>query len=133
MVRKRPLVAVALSLYPGLGHVYQRRWLRALLWFGLVASALAFVAPEAALDGSMSILASVDLLFEQLTVAEEFALASIVGFNMLDAYVLAAHAGRQVDDGTPTCPNCGKELDDDLEFCHWCTTRLDRPEESESA
>ncbi len=132
MVRKRPLIAVALSLYPGLGHAYLRRWLRALLWFGLVLSALAFVAPEAALDGSMGVLDGVLLIFEELTAAEQFALVSIFGFSMLDAYVLAEHTDRQSDDGTPTCPHCGQELDEDLDFCHWCTSRLDEPVDEET-
>ena len=33
---KRPLVAALLSfLQPGLGHLYLREWLRAILWAGL--------------------------------------------------------------------------------------------------
>jgi len=132
MVRKRPLIAVALSLYPGLGHAYLRRWLRALLWFGLILSSLAFVAPEAALDGSVSVLEGIRLLFEQLTTVELFALVSILGFSMLDAYVLAEHVERRSADGVPTCPHCGQELDEDLDFCHWCTSRLNESAEEET-
>lgn len=132
MVRKRPLIAVALSIYPGLGHAYLRRWLRALLWFGLVVSAVVFVAPEAAIDGSMSVMAGAELISEEISTVEEFALVSILGFSMLDAYVLAEHAERQNADGAPVCPYCGQELDEDLDFCHWCTSRLDEPVDEES-
>ncbi|GAA0661263.1 zinc ribbon domain-containing protein [Natronoarchaeum mannanilyticum] len=132
MVRKRPLIAAALSLYPGLGHAYLRRWLRALLWFGLVVSAVAFVAPEAALDGSVGVFEGAQMISGNLSTVEEFALVSILGFSMLDAYLLAEHGERQSDDGVPTCPHCGQELDEDLDFCHWCTSRLDEPTEEES-
>lgn len=133
MVRKRPLIAAALSLYPGLGHAYLRRWLRALLWFGLVVSAVAFVAPEAALDGSVGVFEGAQMISENLSTVEEFALVSILGFSMLDAYLLAEHGERRDDDGVPTCPHCGQELDEDLDFCHWCTSRLDEPTEEETA
>jgi len=132
MVRKRPLIAAALSLYPGLGHAYLRRWLRALLWFGLVVSAVAFVAPEAALDGSVGVFEGAQMISENLSTVEEFALVSILGFSMLDAYLLAEHGERRSDDGVPTCPHCGQELDEDLDFCHWCTSRLDEPTEEET-
>jgi len=132
MVRKRPLIAAALSLYPGLGHAYLRRWLRALLWFGLVVSAVAFVAPEAALDGSVGVFEGAQLITENLSTVEEFALVSILGFSMLDAYLLAEHGQRRADDGVPTCPHCGQELDEDLDFCHWCTSRLDEPADEET-
>jgi len=133
MVRKRPLIAAALSLYPGLGHAYLRRWLRALLWFGLVVSAVAFVAPEAALDGSVGVFEGAQMISENLSTVEEFALVSILGFSMLDAYLLAEHGERRSDDGVPTCPHCGQELDEELDFCHWCTSRLDEPVDEETA
>ena len=42
---KRPLVAALLSfLQPGLGHLYLREWLRAVLWAGLWVGSLVVVA-----------------------------------------------------------------------------------------
>ncbi len=35
--KKRPwLAALFAFVYPGLGHIYLRQWLRAILWFGFV-------------------------------------------------------------------------------------------------
>ncbi len=35
--RKRPLLAVVLAfIFPGLGHFYLRKWVRGLLWLGLL-------------------------------------------------------------------------------------------------
>ena len=131
MPRKRPLIAVALAVYPGLGHVYLRRWLRSLVWFVLVVSAVALVVPPEAVDGSASTLTTVRSLSEQLSLAEQFALVSVLAFNMLDAYLIAEYAGGRTD--APTCPACGKALDEDLDFCHWCTTRFEEPVEETAA
>lgn len=134
MLRKRPLIAVALAfVYPGLGHAYLKRWLRALLWFGLVVSAVVFVIPDSAIEGSESVLGTVQAVSEQLSLGESLALVSILVFNMIDAYVLAEHTDRQARrDEVVTCPQCGQELDEDLDFCHWCTTRFDTPNDEET-
>jgi len=129
MIRKRPLIAVALALYPGLGHAYLRRWFRALLWFGLAVSALVFVVPPEAVEGSISMAATFELLSEELSTVEELALVSVFAFNMVDAYVLAEHAERMRGTDVPVC---GGELDEELEFCHWCTTRFDELAEQEA-
>lgn len=140
MIRKRPLIAVVLAfIYPGLGHAYLRRWLRALLWFGLVVSAVVFVVPNEAFETADSVFAGAQAVAEQLSFGESLALASIVVFNMLDAYVLAAYVDRPTpgtgagEDVTASCPHCGKELDEDLTFCHWCTTELDQLAETDGA
>ncbi|QSG03821.1 zinc ribbon domain-containing protein [Natranaeroarchaeum sulfidigenes] len=140
MIRKRPLIAVLLAfVYPGLGHAYLRRWLRALLWFGLVVSAVVFIIPNEPFEAADSVLGGARAVAEQLSFGESLALASIVFFNMLDAYVLAAYVDRptaaQREDGeaAASCPHCGKDLDEDLTFCHWCTTELDQLAETEAS
>jgi hypothetical protein len=48
---RRPVVAALLSfLQPGLGHLYLREWLRAVLWAGLWVGSLVVVADSAGLD-----------------------------------------------------------------------------------
>ena len=121
----RPWLAVLLAfLYPGLGHVYLREWLRALVWFFLNVTSFALLIPESAVPETVG----VDSL---LRAAENFppeaalALASITIFSMIDAYWMAKRdTEAQEATGEATCPNCGRDVDPDLEFCHWCTERL---------
>lgn len=121
--RKRPWLAALLgALVTGLGHLYLRRWWRALGWLAtLVGVSTLFVDPstlEALASGSA---------------VDPFAVAPIliVGIlNVIDAYVLAlAHnavvrLSAHPEQGPTHCPNCGKEVDTDLDFCQWCSTEL---------
>lgn len=127
---KRPWLAAVLTLaIPGLGHVYLRRWGRALLWFLLIAATIFTLVPE---------WFQVTSFGEALTIAENVpATTSLLLFGsvvlcVVDAYVIAVqhnqNARRGRGETTATCPNCGKELDADLDFCHWCTTELDEEE-----
>ncbi|MFC6756119.1 MULTISPECIES: DUF6677 family protein [Haloarcula] len=136
--RKRPWLAALLAfIYPGLGHVYLREWLRALLWFGLVFSSTTLLIN----DSLMAPLSDGVSLEALLTVSQNIPMeASVVlfvitAFSMADAFYMAtrgnAEAETEVVAGAD-CPHCGKELEDDLDFCHWCTTKLDRGAESET-
>ncbi len=136
--RKRPWLAALLAfIYPGLGHVYLREWLRALLWFGLVFSATTLLIT----DSLMAPLSDGVSLEALLTVSQNIPMeASVVlfvitAFSMADAFYMAtrgnAEAETEVVEGSK-CPHCGKELEDDLDFCHWCTTKLDRSAEPET-
>ncbi|WP_459193614.1 DUF6677 family protein [Halosimplex sp. J119] len=129
----RPWLAALLAfLYPGLGHVYLREWLRALVWFFLNATSFALLSEDAVPE---------TLSFDALVRAAEnippeaaLALVSITLFSMIDAYWMAKRQNQTeaVEEGT-TCPNCGRDVDPDLEFCHWCTERLDpQPEGDDS-
>lgn len=121
----RPWLAVLLAfLYPGLGHVYLREWLRALVWFFLNMTSFALLMPESAVPETFG----VDPL---LRAAENFppeaalALASITVFSMIDAYWIANRdTGDAEATAATTCPSCGKDVDPDLDFCHWCTERI---------
>ncbi|MFC6838032.1 zinc ribbon domain-containing protein [Halomarina ordinaria] len=129
----RPWLAALLSAaVAGLGHLYLRRWLRALVWLGVAVAASALV-PAAALEAAAAG-ESVDL----------WAMAPVWLVGLLctvDAYLLAvadrrlAHAREAVDDGgrLTRCPSCGGDLDPDLTFCHWCTRDLGDVEVATSA
>ena len=132
---KSPLIAVVLAvLYPGLGHVYLRRWGRAFLWFVTIIATVVWLVPPDAMPATFSIDA---ILEARQNVPTHVALIALVlsALSVIDAYWIAANSGQDadaaepstpVDDGdTQTCPNCGKELDADLDFCHWCTTEFE--------
>ncbi|MBV0923704.1 zinc ribbon domain-containing protein [Halomicroarcula limicola] len=128
--RKRPWLAAVLAfLYPGLGHVYLREWLRAVLWFGLVYSTTALLIDGNAMAPLQNGFTLDNLLAAAQNVPLEASVAvlAITALNMVDAYWMATRGNvtTEVLEGTK-CPNCGKELDDDIEFCHWCTTELDQ-------
>lgn len=126
---RRSLVASILALiYPGLGHVYLRAWLRAIAWFVVALIAAAMVMPESAYaayeaDGFSGLLEA-----SQNLPMEVFLSMSVIRvLNALDAYLtgLQSAATEAKPAASDTCPECGKELDADLDFCPWCTTRLE--------
>ncbi|MFW6265435.1 MAG: DUF7575 domain-containing protein [Halanaeroarchaeum sp.] len=130
LIRRRPIIAGLLGfLYPGLGHIYLRAWLRAIAWFALALVTAAMVVPESAvtafqqtgIEGLIS--ASRDFSMEVTG-----SLLVVRVLNVVDAYLTGLRqeraAERQITAETPTCPNCGGELDADIDFCPWCTTEL---------
>ena len=126
---KRPWLAVLLAVvYPGLGHIYLREWLRALVWFFLVVTSSTLLIPETAVPETLSVEAFVAAA-EAIPPEAGIALVSITAFSMADAYWVAKRRNEVtlVEERT-TCPNCGEDLDPDLEFCHWCTERTDTRE-----
>ena len=123
VTRKRPWLAALLAvLVTGLGHLYLRRWRRALGWLVAMFAVAWFLVDPAALDALASGSAVDPLSVAPLLVAG--------GLSVADAYLLA-HAQNRVARRTPTdgelthCPYCGEELDPDLDFCQWCTAELD--------
>jgi hypothetical protein len=135
-LRNNPLLATLLgTVFTGLGHLYLRRWLRAMGWLGVTVVAAVLFIPESTrsainsgtFSGSLSILPIV------LTNAA----------SALDAYLIAKiktraegiQAGNTVGpsgaDESPVCPACGKPIDLDLEFCHWCTTEFEAADVTE--
>lgn len=122
------LAAVFAFLYPGLGHVYLRAWLRAIGWFILALVAAALVVPESAYAAYES--GGFDALY---SVSQDFGtdvFISLLGvrvLNVVDAYLTAIRQSRDAEEESAegACPSCGKELDRELDFCPWCTTRLD--------
>ena len=133
--RKRPWLAALLAfVYPGLGHVYLREWLRAVLWFGLVFSTTALLlggSVMAPLDDGITVEGLVTVS-QNVPLEASLALFAITALSMADAFCMATRGNTEAEvvEGMQ-CPNCGKELEGDLDFCHWCTTRLDGPVEPE--
>ncbi len=134
--RRGLLSAVFAFLYPGLGHVYLRAWLRAVGWFVLALLAAALVVPESAYAAYES--GGFEALY---SVCQEFGtdvFVSLLGIrvlNVIDAYLTAIRQTRDAEeqDAQGSCPSCGKELDEELDFCPWCTTRLDEYETEDEA
>lgn len=127
----RAAIAIGLSvLYPGLGHVYLREWIRALAWFAIAILAAMLVLPvelvEATETEGLGILLRTNefLTFEAIT-----ALLAIRMLNAIDAAILALKPTEPTQP-TNNCPNCGGELDDDIDFCPWCTTPLEPAEKT---
>ncbi|MDB9280015.1 zinc ribbon domain-containing protein [Halorubrum ezzemoulense] len=129
-LRKNPLLAALLgTLATGLGHLYLRRWVRALGWLSASFAATVLFVPESTLSAVSS-----------GTLVDPFSLLPLVlvtGISVLDAY-LVANAERRSDDArasdaagateadeSPACPACGKPVDPDIGFCHWCTTEFE--------
>lgn len=133
--RKRPWLAALLAfIYPGLGHVYLREWVRALLWFGLVISTTTLLISDsvvAPLDDGFSIEAVLSV-GQSVPLEVSLILFVITAVSMADAFYMATQENDQADvvEGD-NCPHCGKELEDTLDFCHWCTTELDQPAKPE--
>ena len=130
---KRPWLGALLAfLLPGLGHVYLREWLRSLMWFGFVVSAVVLFVPvpesamTAAESGSMqtawaaAVEATEDLPLEAL-----LPIMVVRVFSAIDAYWLALKSpSKETEADGEECPACGKTVDEDLDFCQWCTTPL---------
>lgn len=133
MTWTRAFIAGLLGLiYPGVGHMYLREWLRAFAWFIIAILAAALVTPpelvEAVEIEGMSVLLDMS---EYISLEAYAMLFAIRLLNALDASIIALRP-RQEPDQSPSCPNCGGDLDDDLDFCPWCTFRLDRIETNEA-
>ena len=127
---KRPLVAALLSfLQPGLGHLYLREWLRAVLWAGLWVGSLVVIADSAGLDlaDPGALVAAVGFFADPDALPVEVVLTalSVTAFATLDAYWLTARNNHRLQNRTGRCEECGEQLDPSLEFCHWCTTPRD--------
>ena len=143
--RFRPYVAALLGLLvTGLGHLYLRRWLRAIAWIAIAfAISVAFV-PESAATAVLS-----GEPVDPVTLLPGL----FVGIgSAIDAFrigrqeraetkqrVTTGEAFADVEQGTPEaeaavegesidCPVCGKPVDPDLGFCHWCTTEFETPD-----
>lgn len=123
--KKRPwLAAVLAAVAPAFGHLYLRRWLRALGWLGLTALSTLLV-PDAALNALLA--------GEQFAWLDVAPLLAVSAISVFDAYRLAVVNNYLLrmrsatgDGATAVCPDCGRPVDDDLDFCQWCATPLDR-------
>lgn len=136
-LRNNPLLAALLgTVVTGLGHLYLRRWLRAIGWLGITVVASVLFVPESTISAIGS-----GTLTDPLSILPVVVISAA---SALDAYLIAkmtrmqaneiqtANAGEATGaDEPPACPACGKPVDPDLEFCHWCTTEFDVVDVSE--
>lgn len=141
MGRPRPWLAALLSVvYPGLGHLYLREWLRSVLWIAISLGTVALVLPQdpasgASLGDPGSIVEASNEMTERASTVGKVVVTVVFVSCAFDAYSLgrsaaSRHRREAAGETVRECPHCGRELDEDLEFCHWCTTRLDAPAES---
>lgn len=110
-------------LVVGLGHLYLRRWVRAVWWAGLaILVGSLFVPPE-----TLTALRSGEPVTPRLLAP----VLGIVVFSATDAFVVAVRDRRAGTGHTPedSCPNCGKSVDEDLDFCQWCSADLTASDE----
>ncbi|MFW5965511.1 MAG: DUF7575 domain-containing protein [Halodesulfurarchaeum sp.] len=121
--QKRPWLAALLGvLITGLGHLYLRRWWRALAWV-LAAFATAFLV----LDPEVLALSPT----EPVDVRLVWPILGVVALSAVDAYLVAkldnSIAARQTQPEEPTrsCPNCGRDIEGELDFCTWCGEELE--------
>jgi hypothetical protein len=142
VVNRRGVLAAVLGLlYPGLGHVYLRKWVRALSWFALALVVAAVVVPTSAYEafeagGFDGLLEASESFGMEVTLS----LFAVRLLNVADAYLVAvreaaASAAGHVPtaDEDATCSNCGGELDEEIDFCPWCTQRLEIEKPAEDA
>lgn len=119
-------------LIPGLGHIYLKLWLRAILWLALYVTATTLVLPDGSTPDSFSIDAFMSA-GEAIPLEAALLVLGISVLCLVDAYLMTNQINSRVKRATgeapQACPNCGKELDGDLTFCHWCTTELEEPSE----
>jgi hypothetical protein len=141
---KRPWLAVVLAIpVVGLGHIYLRRWARAVGWFFAVIGASYFVPNEdiEALNAASGAVLTGAGNIAALPTPDYVALApvfAVVALSIVDAYLVARNQNAQYRaqqaaaaagnaETVVECPVCGREVDPELDFCHWCTTKLKRP------
>lgn len=115
--RRRPWLAALLELLlVGLGHLYNRQWIRAATWFSLVFTTALLFVPEPELlalarGGEFPTLRHIVPVFAVRLLA--------IG----DAYRRATLSNVDDEDAV-RCPNCRKPVDEELDFCQWCTVRF---------
>lgn len=124
---KRPWLAAVLGiLATGLGHIYLRRWRRAVGWLLAAFTTTILFVPPSALETLTTVLRSGS---GSVPLVDLLPLLAVGVASVLDAYFVAHTNNRRVMEqtmGIQRCPNCGRQIDPDVSFCQWCaTTRAD--------
>ena len=123
--RRAWLAAVLALVYPGLGHLYLRLWVRSVVWFGLVAGATFLLLPQVGVGPDPApgvVLDAATDAWSSTPARSRTVLAGMILVQSVDAFLLAATAGGG---DAEACPTCGEALDDDVEFCPWCAEPLE--------
>ena len=134
--RNNPLLAAILgTVVTGLGHLYLRRWRRAIGWFGVTAVVTILFVPESTISAMNS-----GTLTDPLSTLP---IVLISAASALDAYLIAKSklqtgggraigtSGAKEADESPACPVCGKPFEPELGFCHWCATEFEVVDDTE--
>jgi hypothetical protein len=121
---RRPILAALLgAVVTGLGHLYLRRWRRAVGWAAVGYAATVLFVPDQAVTA-----AATGGPVRPLALAP---IALVGALSALDAYRIALFEQRPTtgpaadESGRVDCPACGRSIDPELGFCHWCTTEFE--------
>jgi hypothetical protein len=136
----RPWLVVVLGLLAtGLGHLYLRRFGRAVGWFlAAVAASVLFVPPDAAeavVSGGSPPLTALapPLIVSALSVVDAYLLATRARTSSTGGSPVRESSGEgavppgaetTADAPTVACPECGRATDPDLAFCQWCAADI---------
>lgn len=133
--RNNPLLAVLLgTAVTGLGHLYLRRWLRALGWVGVIVATTALFVPESMLSvlssGTITNpLSLLPVIFVGITsVIDAYLIARLQQMTqkMIETTNVTSKKPTMSDNGThATCSICGNDVTPSLGFCQWCTAEFD--------
>ncbi|MFC6961762.1 DUF7575 domain-containing protein [Halocatena marina] len=130
---KRPWLAMLLgTLLTGFGHLYLRRWWRALGWLLATYATMVLFVPSAATDALISQIMSLKPVSVPIVDVLPLLLVGIA--SVFDAYVLARMNNQRVLEqqmGIQRCSNCHRPIDPDVSFCQWCANPRDEPSENE--
>lgn len=121
--RKRPWLAAVLALpVTGLGHLYLRRWQRAVGWLLVVMATTVLLIPSGVVESPLTLAGT--------SVSEVAPLFFIVGLSAIDAFLLARRENLVTEiHSAQRCSHCYREHEVDVAFCEWCGVSL--PDSSE--
>ena len=114
----------AVVLVPGAGHVYLRKWRRAVAWFLVGVTCFAaltatFAADSTTVDGLPSTVLVPYFLFLTLSVLDAYVVARRTPASRLST---PSALGGVEEDSSVVCESCGRAVDPELTFCWYCTT-----------
>lgn len=99
----------------GLGHIYLRRWQRAVGWLLVVTVATVLFVPSGVVESPLTLTGT--------SFWDAIPLFLVVGLSAVDAFLLARRENfvREIRSAR-RCPYCYREHTVDATFCEWCAT-----------
>ncbi|WP_318571082.1 DUF6677 family protein [Salinigranum marinum] len=129
--RHRTTAVVLSLLYPGLGHIYLRAWVRASVWLALVLSAVGLVLPTDLIvtitTGTAASIADVDAQIPTVALVILAAVSRVL--CALDTWL----THRQHGQTHVHCHACHRSVELTSEFCRWCLEPVEADIESKTA
>lgn len=124
---KRPWLAALLGvLGTGFGHLYLRRWWRAIGWFfASFLTSWLFVSEQTIQAITAIVMNPGSASWSTVPMMDLLPVYAILAASAVDAYVIARMNNRLVIEqrqGIQRCGTCGRQLDPDVSFCQWCGT-----------